>query len=485
MHSRMVLWVYLIFTGVINSMRIGLVGPTAQAWSLPFNAERTVNLFPVLDKRGKEVAALYGTPGLELVSVAGVGAHRASFAAQNGRAFVVSGSTLYEIDSVGASTVRGTLNQSSGNVSIAENGFQMAICDGVTVYIFTYATNAFAEPVSPGYVTAGTITFLDGYFIVSKVGTGEFYISGLYDGLAWAALDFATAESNPDDLLRVYAAVGQLWLLGASTSEIWTNTGASAFPFQKISGANLEVGISAPHSTVAVKEALVWQGEDAFGTGSVYMTTGIRPQRISTEPIEILLQAATKREEITAYSYQQQGHTFYVLTGGGLDTTLVYDFNTQMWHERAYLNAEGDFELHRGATCMFVFDKHIVGDRENGNLYRMDMGVYSDNGDALRRERIYTHLVDEGKRIRYNSLEIGFEVGVGLQNGQGSAPVCSLQLSKDGAKEWSNSYDASIGAVGKYLTKVSFRRLGIAETMTFRLYISDPVKVAISGSYLF
>ena len=466
-------------------MKIGLVGPTAEAWSLPFNAERTVNLFPVLDKRGKDVAALYGTPGLSLFGTAGVGAVRESFAAQNGRAFVVSGSTLYEVDSAGTATNKGSLNQSSGNVTIAENGFQMAICDGTTLYIFTYATDAFAEPSSPGYITAGTVTFLDGYFIVNKPDTGEFYISTQYDGLLWAALDFATAESSPDDLLRVFAAVGQLWLLGKNTSEIYTNTGASAFPFQKISGATLQVGISAPNSTVATKEALIWLGRDEEGTGGVYMTTGIRPDKISTEAIEILIQAASSIDEITAYSYQQQGHKFLVLTGGGLTTSLAYDFTTRMWHERAYLNAEGDFELHRGSCCMFIFDKHIVGDREDGKLYSMDMDVYSDNGDALRRERIYTHIIDEGKRIRYNSLEIGFEVGVGLQSGQGSAPVCSLQLSKDGAKEWSNSYDASIGATGKYLTKVAFRRLGIAETMTFRVFVSDPVKVAMSGSYLF
>ena len=466
-------------------MRIGLVGPTGQAWSLPFNAERTVNLFPVIDKRGSDVAALYGTPGLSLISTVGTGAIRASFAAQNGRAFVVSGSVLYEIDSVGAATNRGVLNQSSGNVTIAENGFQLAICDGTTVYILTYATNAFAEPSSPGYGTAGTITFLDGYFIVNKPSTGEFYISTPYNGLLWAALDFATAESNPDDLLRVFAAVGQLWLLGEKTSEIYTNTGASAFPLQKISGASLEVGILAPSTAVAVQEALVWLGKDRFGTAGVYMTTGIRPEKISTEAVEILIQGVSNKSLITAYSYQQQGHTFYVLTGGGLATSLVFDFKTKMWHERAYLNAEGDFEQHRGSCCMFVYDKHIVGDRENGKIYSMDMNVYSDAGDPIRRERIYTHLVDEGRRNRYNKLEIGFEVGVGLQNGQGSAPVCSLQLSKDGAKEWSNSYDASIGATGKYLTKVAFRRLGIAETMTFRVFTSDPVKVAMSGSYLF
>ena len=296
-------------------MKIDLVGPSYQAWSSPFNAERTVNLFPVLDTRGKEVAALYGTPGLTLLDTAGAGAIRNCFAAQNGRAFVVSGSTLYEIDSLGVPTSRGSLNQSSGNVSIAENGFQLAICDGTTVYIFTYATNAFASPVTPGYVTAASITFLDSYFIVNKVDTGEMYISAQYDGLT-------TAESSPDDLIRVYNAVGQLWLLGSHTSEIWTNTGASAFPFQKISGANLEIGIVAPQTAVAIQEALVWVGEDQFGTGGVYKTTGIRPEKISTEPIETLIQNAPNKDKITAYAYQQQGHSFYVLTGGGLETTF-------------------------------------------------------------------------------------------------------------------------------------------------------------------
>ena len=50
-------------------MKIGLVGPSYQARSLPFNAQRTVNLFPVFDEQGKETAALYGTPGLKLFTI--------------------------------------------------------------------------------------------------------------------------------------------------------------------------------------------------------------------------------------------------------------------------------------------------------------------------------------------------------------------------------------------------------------------------------
>jgi len=72
-------------------MKLGLVGPTYQAYSLPFDAQRTVNLYPVLDQMGKETAALYPTPGLLLFGTAGAGEVRGMFSATNGRAFVVGG----------------------------------------------------------------------------------------------------------------------------------------------------------------------------------------------------------------------------------------------------------------------------------------------------------------------------------------------------------------------------------------------------------
>jgi hypothetical protein len=465
-------------------VKIGLVGASYQAWSLPFNAERCVNLYPVLDQRGKEVAALYGTPGLELFGTAGAGATRGAFASQNGRAFFVSGSSLYEIDNAGTTTIRGSLLQSSGNVSMAENPTQLAICDGAAVYIFTYSSNAYAQVSDVDLPTSGTITFLDGYFIVNRVGTGSFFISALNDGTSWAALDFATAESSPDSLLRVFNALGQLYLFGETTTELYTNTGASAFPFQRISGGKMEVGILAPYTAIAIENSVIWLGKDNFGKASVYRARGISPTKISTEAIDLIFQAAANPEDIVAFAYQQQGHVFVVFTGGGLTTSPTLDITTNLWHERAYLNEEGAYEQHRAYCGLYAFGKHLVGDREDGNIYSMDMDIYADNGDAILRERIYTHLIDENKRIRYSNLNIGFETGTGLQSGQGSDPLCSLQLSRDGAKTWSTSYTTTIGAVGKYQTEVNFRRLGIAQQMTFRLQISDPVKIAICGSYL-
>lgn len=465
-------------------MKIGLVGGTMEEWSKPFDPQRTVNLFPVADQQGKEVAALYGTPGLTEFTTAGTGAIRGGFRASNGRVFFVSGSKLFEVDAVGAVTDRGDLDQNSGIIYIDENGTQLAICDGTSVYIFTYSSNAFAKVTDPDLPSVTGLTFLDGYFIVVEGGTGKFYISDLYDGTSWAALDFASAESSPDFLKRAIRGVGLLWLLGEKTTEIHSNTGDSVFPFSVIKGTSIDVGILAPASVVEVSKTLIMLGREESGGGGVYQSDGFNFVKISTPPIDTIIQNATDFDNMRGYTYEEDGRKFYVLTGGDLETTLVYDLITKIWHERAFTGADGVYQQHLGSCHVFAFNKHLVGSRIDGKIYEMSHTYYDDDGDEIVRERIYTNLSDEMRRIRYNKLEIGFEAGVGLQSGQGSNPLCTLQLSKDGGQTWSTEYQASIGRVGKYRTQASFRRLGIAEQITFRLRISEPVKVAITGSYL-
>lgn len=465
-------------------MKIGIVGPSYEQRSLPFDAQRTINLYPIFDEQGKEVASLYGTPGLEYFTAVGNGPIRKEFASTNDRSFVISGNKLYEVSSAGVATERGTLNTSSGNVTIDENPTQLFICDGDDGYVFTYATNTFAVISDSDFPSAGTITYLGGYSIVNENNTGKFFISSLNNATSWAALDYATAESSPDVLKRVIRGVGQLWLLGDKTSEIWTNTGNAAFPFQRISGAEMNVGILAPHSALEFASSLFWVSNTAEGRGVVVRATSYTPQRISTEVIERFIYDAESPENIYSWGYQKDGHDFYCLSGGGLSTTLCYDLSSGMWHERAFLNLQGNFETHLASSCMFAFGSHIIGDRRNGNLYKLKENVYDDNGSAIARERVFTHLSSEGKNVRYNRLTLGFETGVGLQSGQGSSPIVSLQLSRDGARTWSDSYTAPIGEVGKYQTSVVFRRLGVAEQMTFKIRVTDPVKVAITGSYL-
>lgn len=465
-------------------MKIPLVGPSNAERSLPFDAQRSINLYPVMDQQGKEVSALYGTPGLSSFAVAGLGPIRGAFAAANGRGFVVSGNTLYELSSDGTATSRGTLGSITSIITMADNGVQLAVCDGTSLYILTYATNVFIQVTDVDFPGSSTVAFIDGYFAISVPSSKEFFLSALYDGTSWDALQFASKEGSPDNLNRVHNAIGLLWLFGDKSIEVWSNIGGAGFPFARIAGAKIETGCAAPYSVASLDNSVFWVGRNMDGWGMVYRANGFTPQRISNNSIEYLLQKVADLSQLRSYTYQEDGHMFYVLTGDGMSTTLVYDVTTGQWHERAYLNPEGGFETHLSTCHMFIFDKHLVGSRNDGNIYEMSLDYFDDDGEPLKAQRIFTHLYNEGKYIRLGNLEVDFESGVGLQSGQGSDPVCWLEVSEDLGRTYGNEMSASIGAVGQYRTRAVWRKLGGGYAFTLRLSITDPVKRAICGAYL-
>ena len=87
--------------------------------------------------------------------------------------------------------------------------------------------------------------------------------------------------------------------------------------------------------------------------------------------------------DAVAYTYQQDGHPFYVLNFPSANTTWVYDVSTGAWHERAGFQ-DGAFVRHR-ANCQCNFGGEIiVGDHENGNIYALDMTTFAGNGEPQK-----------------------------------------------------------------------------------------------------
>lgn len=467
-------------------MKIGLVGPSNQEKMLPFDAQRSINLYPVVDdsEGGKENAALYGTPGLSAFATIPDSPIRGVFASAKGRAFVVAGVGLYEVTSGATVTLRGTLTSNESICTIAENVTQLAVCDGADLWILTYSTNVFAKVTDADFPTASSVAFQDQLFIVNKPSTAEVYISAVADGYSWAALDFQTAESSPDNLVRVFSAFGQIWCFGETTTEVWYNSGDTTYPFTRVEGAKIQIGLAAKHSVVEMDNRIFWIGNDKDGKGIVYAAQGYTPVRISTHAIELLLRSATDLSAVRSYTYQEDGHIFYAITGGGMTTSLFYDAATGLWHERAYLEADGSLSAHRAVAHMYIFGKHLVADKTSGVIYEMSNSYYSDNGDEIFRQRTFTHLHDENKRFVVRELQVDFEAGLGLTSGQGSNPVALLETSNDGGKTWSSQYTARIGALGNYKARAVWRRLGQFDLFTARITVTDPIRVAICGAYL-
>jgi hypothetical protein len=462
-------------------MDAGVVGGSSQQSSLPFNSERTVNMYAVLDQQGKKPASLYARPGNAVFATLGSGAGRDAFTATNGRAFVVSGSQLYELLAGGTGTVLGSLLTSSGDITMAENGVQLAICDGVDLYILTYATNTFQRVVNPNLPSAASVTFLDGYFVVNRSFTsGIFQISAPFDGLNWAALDFASAESSPDSLLRVAVVFGQLFLFGDISIEPWNNTGAATFPFQRVnSSSQISVGVAAPSTILELDNTAFWVGKDKNGTGIVYRADGYSPKRISTEAVELRLQAAPSISTLKAMAYQEAGHTFYIITGGGMETAQVYDVSTNLWVEWSYFNSSGNYELPLTNDLFYAFGKTLALDRASGKVYEQSSKYYSDDGEEIACDRIFTHIFDNGNPFLIKNLILNFETGVG--NTTVENPKAMLYLSNDGGRTFYTYYEAFMGKAGEFLSRVVFWRLGRHRQCTFRVRVTDSVKRVITG----
>ena len=399
-------------------MKTPILVSTYVARSVNAADARMVNLFPeIVPEAGKEPAFLNRAPGLELLATIGSGPIRGvwAFSPQDGVAFVVSGTELYKINNSYAATLLGVV-AGSGPVSMSDNGTQLFIAANGPSYIYNNTTNAFGQITDPDFPGAVTVCYLDGYFVFNEPNSQKLWVTALLDGTSIDPLEFASTEGSPDGLIAVAANFREVWAFGTNSIEVWYDSGATDFPLQRIQGAFNELGCAAPYSVAKMDNGMFWLGRDRRGQGMVYRANGYTGQRISTHAVEWQIQQYSDISDAIAYTYQQGGHSFYVLTFPSGNATWVYDAATEAWHERAgWVN--GDFTRHR-SNCQMAFNNQIVvGDFENGNLYAFDLDVYADNGSIqkwLRSWRALPTGQNNLKRTAHHSLQLDCESGVGL-----------------------------------------------------------------------
>ena len=399
-------------------MKTPILGSTYVTRSINAANARMVNLFPeVIPEGGKEPAFLQRCPGLTLLSTVGTGPVRGlwAFSPNDGVGFVVSGTQLYKIDNAYAPTLIGTV-AGSGPVSMADNGTQLFIAANGPSYIYNNTTNAFGQITDPDFPGAVTVCYLDGYFVFNEPDSQKMWVTTLLDGTSIDPLEFASTEGSPDGLLAVVSNFREVWAFGTNSIEVWYDSGATDFPLQRIQGAFNELGCAAPYSIAKMDNGLFWLGRDRRGQGIVYRANGYQGQRISTHAVEWQIQQYSDMSDAIAYTYQQDGHSFYVLIFPTANTTWVYDAATQAWHERAGF-VDGAFTRHR-SNCQMAFNNEIVvGDFENGNIYAFDLDVYADNGQIQKWLRTWRALPtgqNNLKRTAHHSLQLDCETGVGL-----------------------------------------------------------------------
>lgn len=470
-------------------MKTPILGSAYQTRSVNVADNRMINLFPeIVPEGGKEPAFLQRVPGLRLLATIGTGPIR-GLASFNNYLYVASGSELYRVNPNYTATLLGTL-ANDGPVSMANNGVQLFVaCNGPS-FIYNSNTGAFGQITDPDFPGALTVSYLNGYFVFIEPNSQKVWVTQLLDGTSIDPLDFASAEGDPDGLVSSIVDHSEVWLFGTNSVEVWYDAGAADFPLQRIQGAFNEIGCAATFSVAKLDNGLFWLGADARGKGIVYRANGYTGVRISTHAVEWQIQQYQNIADAVAYTYQQDGHSFYVLSFPSANVTWVYDVATQAWHERAGFS-NGQLTRQRPASQTFFNNFVTLGDYQNGNVYTYDTDVYADYDKPQRWVRSWRALPtgqNNLKRTTHHSLQLDCETGVGLDGTvQGSDPQVMLRWSDDGGHTWSNEHWVSIGKIGQYGRRAIWRRLGMTTKIRDRVYEisgTDPVPITILGAEL-
>lgn len=456
-------------------MQSAFLGPAYKLRSLPLAAQTCVNLYLEADEKSGG-GAFYNTPGLSVLATLAEHGCRGLHTTDEGL-WAVYGDTLYLIDTAWSATVIGTLPSSTGAVQIIDNGIDLIVAhaDGWHTCLLD-GTGYAAVTGSEGTSDA---TFIDSFVLQAKTdGTYQWADVGT---TTIDALSFASAEGNPDKIVRTYADHRELILFGTDSIEVAVVTGDADLPFTRT--AYVEQGLLAKHSVAKEDNSVFFLGKNERGQGIVYRAVGYTPERVSDFAIEQAIAGYAAPEDAVAYTYQQDGHHFYVLSFA--EATWAYDINAQAWHQRAYRNTStGALERHRGVAHAFFNGVHVVGDHTDGRLYKLDPEVYTDDGDEIYRERVWAQISNERELLTFARGELVAEMGVGLDGDPaavGADPVVRLSWSDDGGRTWSNWHDRTLGQIGEFKNRAVWYRMGKARTRYYRLATSAPVKVSLMG----
>ncbi|MBT8448109.1 MAG: packaged DNA stabilization protein gp10 [Gammaproteobacteria bacterium] len=511
--------------------------------------QKTLNLYPHIDKEGKGDVNLLKTPGSTLFNEVGVGPIRGEIN-YNGQYYIISNDKFYLVPEIGGETEIGTINATSGRCGLAHNGVnngkQIIIVDGLNGYIYNSEYDTFAQiklysssttdgtttdklvDSTASFTTDGTVAgmivynttdgtkatitaiddantlsvsadvfatgenyevgtdafpdgathvmFMDGYFVVNDpANSGRFHKSKSYDGTDWDALEFATAEQNSDELQSIISSNSErIYLVGEQTTEVWYNAGVPDFPFTPLKNGYMPYGTPAPYSVAEIDGIVFFIHQNKDGKSSVVMINGIQPQIVSTQSIARMIDGYTL-ENTYAWTYSYQQHSFYVLSFPTDEVTLVYDYTTNMWHEMSNYS----LGYHRSSTHTFVYNKHLVGDPANGNIYELDWTVFTDNGEQITRLRRSPHIHNGDRAVRHYALWLDCKVGVGNENIED--PKIMMRY-RDVNKGWSKEKVRSLGKQG-VAQKVVWRLLGRSRDRVYELKVTDPCDVTFIDGY--
>src|SRR6056297_474656 len=299
----------------------------------------------------------------------------------------------YEVSGSVTSTELATINDAvdttnegnNGAITIAAGGEYYNIASGGT--LTTPTTGAFSD--------VGSVAFLGQRTVITEKDGRRFGWSDVADSTTFDALDFATAESEDDNILRGLAIGSQYWIFGERSIERWylsgsTNTSEFLLP---ISGGAIDTGLKAFGLISELPNGAFFVGNDNI----VYLISGGQMRPISTRGVETAIDQSTPER---CFFYEDEGHKICVIQFKDRPA-WSFDISNNEWHERS----EGREYKPWSATASARASGYWFVGTSAGQIRRLERSNRDADGPLWRRA-ISTTLENDGARFTIDRLQL-------------------------------------------------------------------------------
>lgn len=380
-----------------------------------------------------------------------------------GDLFTLSGNALYR-----GGTLLGSIN-GSGPVSFAFSDLELVIARGADAW--SYDGTDLVAIAFPDGASVRAVAFTAGLFVFVRANSGKFYWSAVLDGRTVDSLDFATAESSPDPLRDAVVMRGNLYLLGASTIEVWFPSGGLELPFTRVDQRLYPIGVIETGCARELDNTLFLIGSD----GLVYRLGDVA-ERLSDHGIEERIERSTS---FGAFIIEYQGHKFFCIRLS--QGTWAFDAATGQWCEFASYGRD-NFR----AQCAVSMERTVYLGDDDGPTVWTFTDAAEDDGATMESRFSFGAALNGGTLAVDN---ISFTVNVGWTehlSGQGSNPKMEVRFSRDAGATFGNWRETSFGAQGQYRTRARLTRCGMFDPPGFlgEARITDPISRRVSGGFI-
>lgn len=475
--------------------RVGIFGEGIRSKSDIVTRQRRLNCYlEVRRDQDKSSIVCYGTPGLGLQFNASTPLNLPArgMIGNDSALYLCSNNLVKSLSATGVTLAQGNIGSIAGLVGMALNPTQVMIVDGSAGYVMNPTTGVVTAAGGAFPLGAKTVTYCNGFFVAEAPGTNQFFVSALNDGTTWNGLSFAAAVQAIDGIKAVDTLGGLLIIFSAGHLEFWQNVGSTPEPFQYITNSAAMYGIEAVASRAHVGDAMYFIAhtnggsfQNTAGSFQVAQIRGYAVSIVSTPDVDNILQTMARQSGITdatAFSYQQDSHTFVQFNFPAANRSLLFDTSEKLWSEVQSGIPSGYASRHLGNLAAGAFNQTFIGDYTNGNIYSPDPTIFTDNGNVIVRELVTKTGVEDFNTFRIGSAYFDMQTGVGLSSptAQGYDPVVEFSIARDG-RDFSAPRLIRLGMQGQYTTRVIIRRCGRARTASLKLRTTDPFPWVITS----